>query len=67
MSLQYPRTTTRQSTQSSYIQTTLSNVLQRYFMVSFTYKFDTRKGRSAENYGTNDRGGMGPRPGGPRH
>lgn len=59
----------RQSTQSSYIQTTLSNVLQRYFMVSFTYKFDTRKGRSAENYGTADRGGMGmgPRPGGPRH
>ena len=60
----------RQSTQSSYIQTTLSNVLQRYFMVSFTYKFDTRKGRNADNYGTEDRPagpmGGGPRPGGGR-
>ena len=58
-----------QTSNATYTQTTLSNVLKRYFMVSLTYKFDTRKGRSAENYGTEDRGPFGghggPRPGGP--
>ena len=36
-------------------------------MLSFTYKFDTRKNRSAENYGTNDRSSWqrGPHGGGP--
>lgn len=60
----------RQSSNDTYTQTTLSNVLKRYFMVSLTYKFDTRKGRSADNYGTNDRwgafGGRGGMGGGPR-
>lgn len=63
-----------QSSNDTYTQTTLSNVLKRYFMVSFTYKFDTRKGRSADNYGTEGQqnifGGRGDRrssggPGGP--
>lgn len=60
-----------QTSNNTYTQTTLSNVLKRYFMVSLTYKFDTRKGRSAENYGSEDRGsayggmGGGPRGGGP--
>lgn len=40
-----------QSTNDTYVQTTTSTILQRYFMVSFTYKFDTRKSRSAANYG----------------
>lgn len=57
----------RQSSNDAYTQTTLSNVLKRYFMVSLTYKFDTRKGRSADNYGSEDRGGAyGGHGGGPR-
>ncbi|MDE6499622.1 MAG: TonB-dependent receptor [Rikenella sp.] len=55
----------RQQSFDTYTQTTLSNILKRYFMVSFTYKFDTRKGRSADNYGTDDQrsifGGRGDR------
>ncbi len=61
----------RQQSFDTYTQTTLSNVLKRYFLVSFTYKFDTRKGRSADNYGASDRpsmfggrGGQGGHPGG---
>lgn len=63
-----------QTSNATYTQTTLTNVLKRYFMVSLTYKFDTRKGRSADNYGSEDRGGAyggrggmsgGPRGGGP--
>jgi len=47
-----------QTSNDTYIQTTTSNVLKRYFMFSFTYKFDTRKGRSIDNYGSdNNRGG----------
>lgn len=59
-----------QSSNATYTQTTLTNVLKRYFMVSLTYKFDTRKGRSADNYGSEDRGGAyggrGGMSGGPR-
>lgn len=45
-----------QSSQDTYTQINTTNILKRYFMVSFTYKFDTRKGRSAENYGSEERG-----------
>ena len=59
-----------QSSNATYTQTTLTNVLKRYFMVSLTYKFDTRKGRSADNYGSEERGaaygGRGGMSGGPR-
>lgn len=59
----------RQSNDGTIIQSTLSNVLKRYFMVSLTYKFDTRKGRTADNYGSSDRGrasgGRGPMNRGP--
>lgn len=41
----------RQSTTDTYIQTTTETILKRYYMFSFTYKFDTRKNRSAENFG----------------
>lgn len=57
-----------QSSNATYTQTTLTRTLKRYFMLSFTYKFDTRKNRSAENYGTNDRSSWqqrGPHGGGP--
>lgn len=55
-----------QSTTDTYIQTTTSNVLKRYFMLSFTWKFDTRKNKeslsnkapSRQSFG----GGMPPRP-----
>lgn len=36
-----------QSTTDTYIQTTTTNILRQYFMLSFTYKFDTRKNRSS--------------------
>lgn len=40
-----------QSTTDTYTQISQSQVLQQYFMLSFTYKFDTRKGAAR---GTND-------------
>lgn len=30
----------------TYLQTNISNILQQYFMLSFTYKFDTRYGKT---------------------
>lgn len=44
------------STYDTYIQSTTSSVLKRYYMASFTYKFDTRKNRNADNFGTEERG-----------
>lgn len=38
-----------QSTTDTYIQTTTSNVLKRYFMVSLMWKFDTRKSKEFTN------------------
>ncbi|MEG1076308.1 MAG: outer membrane beta-barrel protein [Mucinivorans sp.] len=35
------------STTDTYIQNTTTNILRQYFMASFTYKFDTRKNRTA--------------------
>lgn len=46
-----------QESYDTYTQINTTSILKRYVMVSFTYKFDTRKGRNAENYGTEDRGG----------
>ena len=57
-----------QSASDTYIQTSSSKVLKRFFLFSFTYKFDTRKGRSNSNYGSDNaersRGFGGPPPGG---
>lgn len=39
----------RQSTTDTYTQTTTSNVLKRYFMASFMWKFDTRKSKEFTN------------------
>lgn len=43
-----------QTMNDTYNQLQTTNILSRYFMLSFTYKFDTRKGRSGKSYGTND-------------
>lgn len=43
-----------QTMNDTYNQLQTTNILSRYFMLSFTYKFDTRKGRSGKAYGTND-------------
>ncbi len=53
-----------QNSYDTYTQLSTTNVLKRYFMLSFTYKFDTRKGRSAKNYGTSEETRP-PGPGGP--
>lgn len=44
-----------QSVADAYTQLAISNILPRHFMLSFTYKFDTRKGRTAASYGKGDR------------
>lgn len=44
-----------------YIEDSRSSVLQRYFMLTFSYKFNTMQGKSS---GTSSRGGFAPRPGG---
>lgn len=44
-----------QSSYDTYTEINTTNILKRYFMLSFTYKFDTRKGRSADNYGAGDK------------
>lgn len=59
-----------QSSNDTYTQINTTNILKRYVMLSFTYKFDTRKGRNASNFGTDDSGsrrgsGPGRGPGGP--
>lgn len=53
----------------TYIQTTTQNILRQYFMLSFTYKFDTRKNKSAvvNNTEGNFRRGMGGMGGGYPH
>ena len=62
-----------QSSADTYTQLTQTNILRQYFMLSFTYKFDTRKGnarQSTSDSGSSSRGGMyGPYPGagGPPH
>lgn len=50
-----------QSFSDTYTQLTQSNILRQYFMLSFTYKFDTRKG-GARASSTNTEGNF--RPGG---
>lgn len=45
---------TVQTMNDTYNQLQMTNILSRYFMLSFTYKFDTRKGRTAASYGTSD-------------
>lgn len=60
---------TVQTMNDTYNQLQMTNILSRYFMLSFTYKFDTRKGRSGKSYGSNDspaRGMMGMPMGGVR-
>ncbi len=47
-----------QNSYDTYVQLTQSSVLKRYYMLSFTYKFDTRKNRSAANFGKSDREGQ---------
>ncbi len=52
---------------SLFVQDTQSNVLSQYFMLSFSYKFNTMKGKmpsTSNSRGYGDRGGMGgpPRP-----
>lgn len=44
-----------QSVGDTYTQLSISNILPRHFMLSFTYKFDTRKGRTAASYGRGER------------
>lgn len=44
----------RQSTNDTYIQTTTSSILQRYFMASLTWKFDTRTNKAASTDSTSD-------------
>ncbi|MEG2728489.1 MAG: outer membrane beta-barrel protein [Mucinivorans sp.] len=55
------------STTDTYVQTSTMNILRQYFMLSFTYKFDTRKNPTAtttpEGY-TQNRPPMMGRPGG---
>lgn len=55
------------SVQDAYVQTSSSNVLRRYAMLTFTYKFNEMAGRNNNGRGGDRRGGMGglPMGGGP--
>lgn len=44
-----------QSVTDTYIEFNTVNILERYFTVAFSYKFDTRKNRTAANFGTEER------------
>lgn len=62
-----------QSFTDTYTQLTQNNILRQYFMLSFTYKFDTRKSSARTSNASSERkfspggGSYGPPPGGGMH
>lgn len=52
-----------QSTEATYIQITQSQILERYYMLSFTFKIDTRKNKSSDRDYDSGRGMRGERGG----
>lgn len=44
-----------QSVTDTYVEFNTVNILERYFTLAFSYKFDTRKNRTAANFATEER------------